>query len=240
MSIAWLEPDWPAPPGVHAASTLRWGGFSQGPYAGLNLGAQVGDEPQKVMQNRALLRKKLSLPCEPLWLRQVHGSKIVQADRARPGVVADAGYTGKAGAVCAVLTADCLPILLADRQGVAAVHAGWRGLAAGVIEAALSAMGSASVMAWLGPAIGVQVFEVGAEVYRAFLQKSGAFEEAFHRQDNGKWRADLYELARLILISQGVRAIYGGGFCTYGDPIRFYSYRRDGVTGRMATLIWRE
>jgi YfiH family protein len=241
MRAFWVEPDWPAPPGVRAASTLRSGGFSQGVYAGLNLGGHVGDDPDHVDANRRLLRDSLNLPAEPLWLNQVHGVTVVDADKpaSRTG---DAAVTRQAGVVCAVMTADCLPILLSDRSGtrLAAVHAGWRGLAGGVLEAAVTALRRPDLMAWLGPAIGPDVFEVGAEVRQAFQDRLGDCASAFVRTREDRWLADLYELARRVLRRAGVRELYGGDYCTHSDPERFYSYRRDGRTGRMATLIWRE
>lgn len=241
MSAFWIEPDWPAPRGVRAASTLRSGGFSQGAYAGLNLGAHVGDDPAHVAANRRLLREALNLPAEPLWLHQVHGTGVIDADKSA-SLTGDAAVTRLAGAVCAVMTADCLPILLCDRSGscVAAVHAGWRGLAGGVVEAAVAALDGTDLMAWLGPAIGPESFEVGEDVRRVFCDRAGDCSSAFNRTSGDRWRADLYEIARRVLRRAGVRDVYGGGYCTHADPERFYSYRRDGRTGRMATLIWRE
>lgn len=240
MSVCWIEPDWPASAGVRAVSTLRTGGFSRGRYASLNLGAHVGDDPAHVTQNRHLLCEALSLPAEPVWLNQVHGADVVSADA--PGRLnADASVAREAGAVCVVMTADCLPILLCDRAGrcVAAVHAGWRGLAGGVVEAAVEVLDSPDLMAWLGPAIGPSAFEVGAEVRRLFLDRLDGCASAFKPTSETRWSADLYRLARLVLQRAGVRQIYGGGYCTFSDPDRFFSYRRDGQTGRMATLIWR-
>lgn len=237
----WIEPDWPAPPGVRAASTQRRGGASAGAYAGLNLGAHVGDVPEAVAVNRALLRRRLDLPAEPAWLRQVHGSDAVEAG-VEPEPAADASYTRGVGVVCAVMTADCLPVLLCTRdgEGVAAVHAGWRGLAGGVIERAVDALGPGELLAWLGPAIGPAAFEVGEEVRAAFLAQDAESDAAFRGRDNGRWLADIYLLARLRLRRLGIGDVYGGHWCTYSDESRFFSYRRDGVTGRMATLIWRD
>ncbi|QJD30016.1 peptidoglycan editing factor PgeF [Methylococcus geothermalis] len=237
----WIEPDWPAPPGVRAASTLRRGGTSVGAYAGLNLGAHVGDAPEAVAANRAFLRRRLDLPAEPAWLRQVHGSDAVEAG-VEPEPAADASYTRDVGVVCAVMTADCLPVLLCTRdgKGVAAVHAGWRGLAGGVIERAADALGSGGLLAWLGPAIGPAAFEVGEEVRAAFLAQDAESDAAFRGGDNGRWFADIYLLARLRLRRLGIGDVHGGRWCTYSDENRFFSYRRDGVTGRMATLIWRD
>jgi len=240
MRIDWITPDWPVPPGVRVASTFRSGGVSAGPFASLNLGDHVGDEPERVAENRRRLRTALDLPSEPVWLNQVHGSEVVIAESPRTRT-ADAAWTAARGVVCAVMTADCLPILLCDRQGtrVAAVHAGWRGLAGGVVEAAVAALDTRDLLAWLGPAIGPEAFEVGDDVRQAFIERLGDCDEAFFPA-NGKWQADLYALARLVLNRTGVTAVYGGGFCTYSDPTRFFSYRRDGQTGRMASLIWLE
>lgn len=245
MDTEWLVPDWPVPAGVKALVTTRAGGVSAGRYASLNLGTHVGDDPQAVAENRARLRRHL--PAEPKWLEQVHGTDVAVLESGSAPVVprADAAVTREAGEVCAVLTADCLPVLLCDRGGtvVAAAHAGWRGLAAGVLEATVAHMEAApaSLMAWLGPAIGPQVFEIGDEVREAFMNVDAAAEGAFRPgAAHGKWLADLYRLARLRLARAGVREVWGGGWCTYGDPRRFYSYRRDGATGRFASLVWRE
>lgn len=244
MSNDGLVPDWPAPPRVRAYTTTRLGGVSPAPYAGLNLGDHVGDAPQAVAANRAQVVRQLGLPGMPLWLNQVHGITAVDAAHAAPGCAADASFTRESGAVCAVLTADCLPLLLCDKVGstVAAVHAGWRGLAAGVIEATLAAMQvpPEDLMVWLGPAIGPRAFEVGSEVREAFTSHDPAAAAAFHPSPAGRWLADIYQLARLRLARQGVMAVYGGERCTYTEAQYFYSYRREGVTGRMASLIWIE
>lgn len=241
---SWIVPDWPAPAGIRALSTLRPGGVSRGPCAGLNLGDHTGDDPRAVAINRARLKRAAGLPADPLWLRQVHRVGAVGAADWQPGVEADACHAAQAGAVCAVLTADCLPVLLcaADGSRVAAVHAGWRGLAAGVIEAAIAAAGTRGqdLLAWLGPAIGPDAFEVGNEVRERFIAEDPEALAMFRRGRPDRWLADLDGLARLRLRAAGVSAIYGGGWCTLGDPGRFYSYRRDGVTGRMATMIWME
>lgn len=236
-----IVPEWPAPPKVRACSTTRIGGVSRPPYDRLNLGEHVGDDPQAVASNRRRLVDALQLPGEPAWLKQVHGCGVVEAGQA--GCEADAVVAHEPGKVCAVLTADCLPVLLCEREGrsVAALHAGWRGLADGVIEAGVAAMGlpAERLMAWLGPAIGPDAFEVGEEVREAFMQHDPAAASAFQPSVNeGRWMADLYRLARQRLNGLGVEAVYGGGLCTYSDPQRFFSYRRDGATGRMASLIW--
>lgn len=235
-----LIPDWPAPANVRALQTLRDGGCSPAPWNSFNLGGHVGDEAARVAANRARLRAEL--PGEPCWLRQVHGVDVVDAALAAAGTEADAAYATQAGRVCVVMTADCLPVLFCNRQGtvVAAAHAGWRGLLAGVLESTLAAMHCppGEVMAWLGPAIGPDNFEVGDEVRSAFVAHDTAAGEAFRPQAGGKWLADLYALARRRLNAAGVVAIHGGGLCTVADAGRFFSYRRDGVTGRMASLIW--
>ena len=239
MTAHWITPEWPAPEGVRALSTLRTGGHGQGVYASFNLGAHVGDEPANVMENRRRLRELL--PSEPVWLTQVHGTSVVHADA--PGeLIGDASVSLRAGVVCTVMTADCLPILLCDRSAsrVAAIHAGWRGLADGVVEAAIEALDGQELMAWLGPAIGPEAFEVGDEVRQAFIRRLERCESAFRPSTDDRWMADLYTLARLELEKLGVEAVYGGEYCTFSDPERFFSYRRDGQTGRMATLIWRE
>jgi len=239
----WIEPEWPAPPAVRALSTTRLGGVSSGPYASLNLGDHVGDDAERVARNRALLIERAALPEPPRWLRQVHGCAALAADGWRAECEADALVATRPGEVCAVLTADCLPLLLCDRAGtrVGAVHAGWRGLAAGVIERALERLGAppAEVLAWLGPAIGPAAFAVGDEVREAFLRVDAAAEAAFEPSGQG-WRANLFALARQRLAAWGLTHIYGGDDCTWSQPQRFFSYRRDGVTGRMASLIWLE
>lgn len=236
-----IVPDWPAPPNVHALVTTRAGGVSVGPYASLNLGDHVGDDPAAVAANRALLRRQL--PAEPVWLRQVHGIRCVDAATAAAGEEADAAFARAPNVVCAVLTADCLPLLLCDAGGsaVAAVHAGWRGLAAGVVESAVAALGvpGHDLIAWLGPAIGPASFEVGDEVRAAFLAHDQAAAAAFAPHGAGKWLCDIPLLARQRLAGLGVRRLASAEFCTVRDRERFFSFRRDGATGRMASLIWR-
>ncbi len=240
-----LTPQWPVPAGVRAAFTLRTGGASLPPFGSLNLGAHVGDARAAVAENRRLVRLQLELPAEPAWLEQVHGTAVCDLDavaRAAPRAGADAVLTRRAGNVCVVQVADCLPVLLADRDGtaVAAVHAGWRGLAAGVLEAALAglAIEPQRLLAWLGPAIGREHFEVGDEVRAALLAQDPGATAAFTANSRGRWQADLVALARRRLSAHGVTAVYGGHWCTYADPARFFSYRRDGRCGRMAALIW--
>ena len=239
MTPQYLVPEWPAPACVRAVQTTRHGGVSLAPYDTLNLGTHVGDDPLAVAANRN--RLQALVPGEPVWLEQVHGTAVVSAEAAGCLPVADACVTRHAGAVCAVMTADCLPVLLCDRHGrvVGAAHAGWRGLADGVIEAAVAAMDAppADILAWLGPAIGPDAFEVGPEVREIFLRQDASAASAFIPHGT-RFLADLYRLATLRLNALGVRQIHGGGFCTYRDAGRFFSYRRDGRTGRMASLIW--
>lgn len=242
-SESWLLPDWPAPVNVRACVTTRLGGVSLPPYDSLNLADHVGDDPHAVAENRRLLKSGLALPDEPRWLRQVHGIAVPAADGIQSDCCeADASFTQVPGIVCAVLTADCLPVLFCDRDGtaVAAAHAGWRGLRAGILEQTAGKLGIAGerLMAWLGPAIGPDAFEVGPEVREAFIDHDGRAEQAFRPGEGDRWFADIYQLARQRLQQCGVTAVYGGDFCTYHDTGRFYSYRRDGVTGRMASLIW--
>jgi YfiH family protein len=244
VAADFLIPDWPAPANVCARQTLRSGGVSQAPWQAFNLGDHVGDDPAHVLANRALLRA--ALPAEPLWLKQEHG--IVAVDAAFSGNLvaevptADAAFSRQVGQVCAVMTADCLPVLFCDRAGtvVAAAHAGWRGLLAGVLEETINNMAvpPANLLAWLGPAIGPDRFEVGAEVQAAFVAQNPLASAAFRAHTPGKFLADIYVLARLRLQQAGVSVVSGGGFCTVSDAERFFSYRRDGVTGRMASLIW--
>jgi hypothetical protein len=269
-----ITPDWPAPANVKALQTTRLGGISSAPYDSLNLGDHVGDAPLAVARNRMLLNTLL--PSEPVWLNQVHGTVVANADIASSGCdtllakPADCGSSRRAAplapkgstapfgggclpqadaciarhrdAVCVVMTADCLPVLLCDTQGsvVGAVHAGWKGLAAGVTEAAVQAMDIApqNLMAWLGPAISQQVFEVGEEVRAVFVDADPQALAAFIPGQSGKWFADLYTLARLRLSALGIMQIYGGDYCTYRESGKFFSYRRDRATGRMGTFIW--
>ncbi|MEY6433415.1 peptidoglycan editing factor PgeF [Thioalkalicoccus limnaeus] len=238
----WIEPDWPAPANVRALCTTRHGGVSTEPFASLNLADHVGDDPDAVARNRAILRERTAIPADPIWLRQVHGTRVTDAAKNGADREADAAFTDSAGIVCAVLTADCLPLLLCDRSGlrIAAVHAGWRGLAAGVIEAAIDRfpVDPGGLLAWMGPAIGPRAFVVGGEVRERFLHQDPAAAAAFEPAQADRWHADLYALARRRLALRGVRAVWGGRLCTHADPGRFFSYRRDGRCGRIATLIW--
>ncbi|WP_024871543.1 peptidoglycan editing factor PgeF [Tolumonas lignilytica] len=237
-----IQPEWPAPANVQAFFTTRSGGVSQGIYQGLNLGIHVGDDPALVMQNRQLLAQQLALPAAPIWLDQVHGTEVLRAEA--PVITppqADAATTTQIGLPLTVMTADCLPVLFCDKSGtvVATAHAGWRGLCAGVLEKTIQAMHVApsDLLAWIGPAIGPSAFEVGDEVKAAFVAHDPHANAAFVAK-NDKWFADLFMLARQRISVAGVTAIYGGNQCTFSDAKRFYSYRRDGQTGRMAGLIW--
>jgi polyphenol oxidase len=241
--IEFIKPDWPAPAHVHAATTLRAGGFSKAAYSSLNLADHVGDTPEIVAKNRELLYVALDFQTKPLWLQQVHGIDVVHwEETAVQTLEADAIFTHQKYHPCAVLTADCLPILLCDCAGsvVAAVHAGWKGLLKGVIEATVDAMQvpSESLLAWMGPAIGPEAFIVGDEVRNAFMAHNKNAEKAFTPQNSQKWFADIFLLGKQRLNSLGVTEIYGGGLCTYSDPSQFFSFRRDPSTGRMASLIW--
>jgi len=241
---AFLAADWPVSDTIFAGTTLRPGGASEGVYAGFNLGAHVGDAPQAVANNRRQLRNLLDLPNEPNWLQQAHGTVVVTAPCTVDAVPeADACITEKPATVCAVMTADCLPVLFArtDGQAVAAAHAGWRGLSAGVLEATIDAFECApeQLVAWLGPAISQAAFEVGDEVREQFVAQDRAAEAAFAANAAGRWQADLYGLAKLRLRRHGVNAIFGGDHCTFAESDDFFSYRRDGQCGRMASLIFR-
>lgn len=238
----WLIPDWPAPANVKAVITTREGGVSRTPYASMNLADHVGDEPADVESNRAIMMDRLALPLAPSWLSQIHGCRVVDAEATFPGAEADGIYARRPGYVCPVLTADCLPLLICDRAGtrVCAVHAGWRGLADGIVENAICRLGlpAADLLVWLGPAIGPQAFEVGENVYDAFVSESSEAKAAFTTSHPGHWLADIYLLARQRLAALGVGYVGGGDYCTVTERERFFSYRRDVVTGRMASLIW--
>lgn len=242
MKPEFIFPDWPAPKNIKSATTTRAGGYSQTPFDSFNLASHVEDKPDHVKQNRDLLIQELQLPSEPVWLEQVHSATAI--DTLNKNNKADASYTKQKNTVCVVMTADCLPVLFCNKQGtqVAAAHAGWRGLADGILESTLEAMNEnpAELMAWMGPAIGAKVFEVGDEVRDAFIKVLPQAEQAFTQIRPGHWLADMYLLARQRLEQQGVTEIHGGGYCTYTEKDRFYSYRRDGKTGRMASLIWIE
>lgn len=237
-----IIPDWPVSERVKSLVTTRQGGFSSPPYDGFNLGDHVGDDPGRVARNRSVLQEQAGLPGEPFWLTQVHGCEVAECGTMPAGQRADAATTSVPGQVCAVLTADCLPLLLCNRAGtrITVVHAGWRGLAEGVIEAGLSCFEDAGdeILAWLGPAIGPGAFEVGDEVRDLFLHASPDDACAFLGNGPGHWLADIYLLARNRLQDPRISFVGGGGFCTFTEQTRFFSYRRDGITGRMASLIW--
>jgi len=238
----WLVPGWNAPPHVRAFVTTRAGGVSKGEYAAMNLGYSSGDDTGHVTRNRAIVRQEL--PSEPRWMKQVHGTHAAHIDRSDDVPTADAAVTSHAGRVAVVLTADCMPLFFSDEAGtrVAVAHAGWRGMAAGVIESTVQAMETdpARVMAWMGPAIGPDAFEVGREVRDAFIAVDPAAGDAFRAHTPGKYMADLYALARRRLARAGVKSVHGGGFCTYHEPERFFSYRRVKASGRMGAFIWIE
>jgi len=239
---SWIVPDWPAPPRVRAFVTTREGGVSVGEYRSMNLGTRSGDDPRDVARNRLIVREML--PSMPRWLVQVHGTAVADLDALAEDAVAtaDAAAVSRPGRVAVVLTADCMPVFLADREGrrVAVAHAGWRGLAAGVLENAVAALRCEprEAVAWMGPAIGPGAFEVGPEVREAFVRADPAAASAFAQGRPGKSMADLYRLARLHLERAGVPEIHGGGFCTHGEPERFFSYRRAPRSGRMGAFIW--
>ena len=237
-----IIPDWPAPKHVQSLQTTRKGGFSASPYTSLNLGDHVGDNPLTVERNRMLLQP--ILPAEPVWLKQVHGTVVVDAGQASCWPQADACISSTPGAVCVIMTADCLPVLLCNDLGtiVGAAHAGWRGLCDGVIEQTVHSMSvpPQTLMAWFGPAIGPKVFEVGEEVRSAFVARQPEASTAFVPMMNGKWLADIYLLARLRLSTLGIKRVYGGDLCTYSDNKQFFSYRRENTAGRMGTFIWIE
>ena len=239
----WLAADWPAPEGVVAGTTLRSGGVSSGSFESLNLGAYVDDDADAVRENRLRFRAFCNLPSEPRWLRQVHGSQVLVDPAAGAVAEADAVITRKKGVVCVVQAADCLPVIFAstDSAEVAVAHAGWRGLVSGVLEETVCAMSAdpANLFAWLGPAISQAAFEVGGEVRQQFLAHDAAADECFAENERGRWQADLYGLARMRLSGLGVAQVSGGEYCTFSEPERFFSYRRDGACGRMASFVYR-
>jgi YfiH family protein len=234
--------DWPAPSNVKAYSTTRQGGHSAPPYDGFNLALHVGDDPQTVAQNRRLLQEDLCLPQAPVWLEQVHSNQVIELNQVNQTPTADASFTTRAGVVCAVLTADCLPVLFCDVEGgcVAAAHAGWRGLANGILENTVACLPveNSQILVWLGAAISRSAFEVGDEVYQRFIADNPATACAFMPHGQGHWLADLYQLARIRLQAIGVGKVVGGAYCTYSQTDLFYSYRRTPRTGRIASLIY--
>ncbi len=245
----WLVPDWPAPANIHAATTLRTGGVSKEPYLSLNPAIHVNDLIERAIQNRKIISDMLNLPSEPVWLDQIHSNRIIKAEQTVMPQQADASYSSDSGVVCTIMTADCLPLLICSKDGekIAAIHAGWRGLLSDVITHSISELISQppltklnELLVWLGPAIGPNCFEIGIEVHEAFIDKSKIYEKAFKIQNNGKYLADIYQLARIELNALGITDIYGGTYCTMTEKERFFSYRRDNQTGRMATLIWKD
>ncbi|MFQ5470143.1 MAG: peptidoglycan editing factor PgeF [Gammaproteobacteria bacterium] len=238
----WIVPDWPAPANVRACSTYRFGGISKPPFGTLNLADHVGDDSTNVRVNRQKLVDRLQLPETPRWLSQYHSDVVVNAEDSSGLAEADASFTSSRNVVCAVLTADCLPVLVCNKSGtrVAAIHAGWRGLYAGIIENTIQALAIApeETLVWLGPAIGPTAYEVGREVYHHFVDNNVNASRAFEASRPGHWFANLYELARIELRATGIQNVWGGNHCTYTESQCFFSYRREGVTGRMATIIW--
>ena len=237
-----IIPQWPLPKGVAACSSTRIGGVSQAPYDSLNLGAHCGDDPEHVEENRRRLFAAGALPSNPVWLEQVHGTDVLTLDGGPYNSKrADASYSRTPGTVCAVMTADCLPVLFCNLDGteVAAAHAGWRGLCEGVLEETVACFSDkpGNILAWLGPAIGPTAFEVGPEVREAFMAKYAQADAAFRPQGE-KYFADIYQLARQRLANVGVDRVYGGEYCTHSQPENFFSYRRDRTTGRLASFIW--
>jgi YfiH family protein len=242
-NISFIKANWPAPININAYTTTRLGGASQFPFASFNLADHVGDELNLVQKNRHLLQALLKLPQQPIWLNQTHSNIAIEVDpNVRLNNIADAAYTSKPKVACVILTADCLPILLTNQTGneIAAIHAGWRGLAAGIIANTINYFNSpaSQLLAWLGPAIGPEIFEVGHEVREQFIQQNSEASIAFKPSANGRWLADLYQLATLALAKLGVTAVYGKPTCTFNHSELFFSYRRNNITGRMASLIW--
>lgn len=240
--LDFIIPHWPAPHWIKAYTTTRHGGFSQAPFDSLNLALHVGDNLDCVMKNRQHLQSVLGLRKQLFWLKQAHGNTVISADHLTNTLTADAIYSKKEQTVCAVQTADCLPLLICSISSycVAAIHAGWRGLNNGVIENTILALECPprDLLVWLGPAIGPQAFVVSEDVVQAFIKKDHAAQTAFHDIGNSKWRANLYELAKQRLRKLGINTVHGGEYCTYTDPKRFFSYRREQVTGRMLSFIW--
>ena len=238
----WIEADWPAPTQVRAGTTTRLHGFSAAPYDSLNLAGHVGDKDSSLAENRHFIREQLGLPAKPLWLRQVHGTQLVNDSDWSPAIEADASWTRQANVICAILTADCLPLLVCNHAGnqVAAIHLGWRGLSNGLLEKVLRTFDSepAHLLAWMGPHIRQPHYEVGEDVYLAFTSRESGTDHAFHEYGDRKWLLSLAALTESRLRTSGISMIYDCGACTYADSQRFFSYRRQKLTGRMATLIW--
>lgn len=235
-----IFPNWNAPPNVHAVMTTRIGGVSKSPFDSFNLATHVDDDLETVLENRRLLKTELNLPSEPFWLEQIHSNTVVEVSNDLILPKADASFTNQKNVVCVVMTADCLPVLMCSKDGekIAAIHAGWRGLENGIIAKTIEALKAKDLSVWLGAAIGAECFEVGDDVRDAFLKKSADYSVAF-KKNNSQWLADIYQLAQIELAHLGIKNVFGGEFCTVTDAEKFYSYRREKQTGRMATLIWR-
>ena len=241
-NVRWIPADWPAPKHIYAGTTTRIGGCSLGTYSSMNLASHVDDNPGHVSQNRILLGERLSLPDEPLWLQQIHGNKVINLATENINQPADGAYTNKQNQICVVLTADCLPLLLCNTAGteIAAIHTGWRGFSGNIISNTLNAFATRpqELMAWIGPNISANHYEVGEEVRTACLKIINDPGGAFKQGRPGHWFADMQMLVRQQLLCAGIQDTYGGEYCTYTDYQHFYSYRRDGITGRVASLIW--
>lgn len=239
----WIEANWPAPKHIRAGASLRTGGHSQQPYDELNLAFHVGDNPENVKKNRNTLTKNLLLQSDPVWLEQIHSSKIVCINSALENIEADASYTTTKNKVCTVMTADCVPILFCSDGGtkVAAVHAGWKGICAGIIENSIKMLTPPeSLLAWIGPCISAKHYEIGRDVYESCTNHSTLLEKAFQQRDENHWHCDLVKIIKILLENCGVEAIYECNLCTYENADLFFSYRRDGKTGRTASMVWME
>jgi purine-nucleoside/S-methyl-5'-thioadenosine phosphorylase / adenosine deaminase len=239
----WLDADWPAPEHIRAGTTVRTGGYSKAPYNDLNIAQHVGDDPDNVKKNRATLGNYLNLQSEPIWLNQSHSAKIISIDNTPENRDADASFTTKPQQVCVVMTADCVPILLCRKDGakVAAIHAGWRGICNGIIENSLNTFSEPeTIMAWIGPCISSGYYEVGKDVYNDCLKHSNSLKSTFDQINDNHWHADLGRITKILLENAGVGSIYECKLCTYNRDDLFFSYRRDGNTGRTASMIWME
>lgn len=236
-----IFPNWNAPENVHAVMTTRIGGVSKSPYDSFNLATHVEDDSEHVLENRRFLKTTLNLPTQPFWLEQIHSNIVVEASTDLILPKADASFTTQENVVCVVMTADCLPVLMCSKNGekIAAIHAGWRGLESGIISRTIEALKTKELIVWFGAAIGANCFEVGDDVHNAFLKKSADYSSAF-KENGSQWLCDIYQLAQIELAQLDITDVFGGQFCTVSNSERFYSYRRDKQTGRMATLIWRD
>jgi YfiH family protein len=243
IKSSWIKADWPVPENIHAGTSTRVGGISRTPYDELNLALHVGDTPENVITNRQYLTKYLNLPSKPVWLEQTHSSNIISIDASCEHVIADGSYTTVQNKVCAIMTADCVPILFCDANGtkIAAIHAGWKGIYGGIIEKTINGFSNPeSLFVWIGPCISAQYYEVGKDVYQKFIHYSTSLKIAFKQTSECHWYCDLVNIVKIILENSRVASIYECGLCTYANDSLFYSYRRDGNTGRTATLIWME